>query len=54
MASKNDVTGDTIATKFNSQKFVDNWDAIFGKKTSLDEKDSKESEKEVDKKEEGK
>lgn len=33
MATKNDVTGDTIATKgVLSEQGRDNWDRIFGKK----------------------
>ena len=31
MVAKNDITGDSIATKF-SAAYRDNWDAIFGKK----------------------
>ena len=33
MASKNDITGDTIMTKA-SDKYRDNYDRIFGKKES--------------------
>jgi len=32
MATKNDVTGDSIKTKTNSKKYRDNWDRIFGNK----------------------
>jgi YgiT-type zinc finger domain-containing protein len=32
MSSKNDITGDTIATKATSEEYRNNWDAIFGKK----------------------
>lgn len=32
MASQNDVTGDLIKTKPTSNKYRDNWEAIFGKK----------------------
>ena len=32
MASKNDVTGDAIQTKTNSNVYRDNWDKIFSKK----------------------
>lgn len=28
----NDITGDEIRSKVNSEKFRDGWDAIFGKK----------------------
>ena len=33
MASKNDITGDSIKSKTGDQKkYADGWDAIFGKK----------------------
>ena len=32
MPTKNDVTGDTIQSKGPSKKYMDNYDAIFGKK----------------------
>lgn len=32
MAARNDVTGDAIKSRNNSQQYKDNWDAIFGKK----------------------
>ncbi len=32
MATRNDVTGDVIASRGNSNAYKDNWDAIFGKK----------------------
>lgn len=32
MATKNDVTGDSIQTKVNSDSYRDNWERIFGKK----------------------
>lgn len=32
MAAKNDVTGDRIASKANSQEYRDGMDRIFGKK----------------------
>ena len=32
MVAKNDITGDSISTKYNSKAFVNNFDAIFGKK----------------------
>lgn len=34
MATKNDVTGDTIQTRTLSKQGRDNWDNIFGKKDS--------------------
>ena len=30
--TKNDITGDTIATKHPSQNYLNNWETIFGKK----------------------
>lgn len=32
MSSKNDITGDTIATKATTESYRNNYDAIFGKK----------------------
>jgi hypothetical protein len=32
MATKNDVTGDTIQSRTNSKQYAENWDKIFGKK----------------------
>lgn len=32
MATKNDVTGDSIQSKIPSKEYSDNWDRIFGKK----------------------
>jgi hypothetical protein len=32
LATKNDVTGDTIQSRTNNKKYSDNWDKIFGKK----------------------
>lgn len=32
MTARNDVTGDRIRSKSNSQQYKDNWDLIFGKK----------------------
>lgn len=37
MAARNDVTGQEIKSRGNSQTYKDNWDAIFGKKKA-DEK----------------
>lgn len=36
MAAKNDITGDSIASKVPSQKFLDNFDAIFRKNKQQD------------------
>lgn len=35
MVARNDVTGDAISTKVNSQAYMDNYDLIFGKKTKI-------------------
>ena len=35
MATRNDITGDTIQTKTSSQAYRDNWDAIFGKNKTV-------------------
>lgn len=32
MTAKNDVTGDAIKSKVNSEEYRNNWEAIFGKK----------------------
>ena len=32
MATKNDITGDLLISKLNSQEFRDNFDRIFGEK----------------------
>jgi hypothetical protein len=32
MTAKNDITGDSIKSKVNSQTYKDNYDAIFGNK----------------------
>jgi hypothetical protein len=45
MAAKNDITGDIIKTKANSKKFEDNWDRIFGKKTPVKNKKTKQKTK---------
>lgn len=37
MATRNDITGDSIQTKTSSQAYRDNWDAIFGKKKQITE-----------------
>lgn len=34
MATRNDVTGDVIASRGNSEQYKNNWDLIFGKKKS--------------------
>lgn len=42
MAARNDVTGDLIKSRNNSQQYKDNWDAIFGKKKAEPEAPSEE------------
>lgn len=41
----NDITGDSILTKSSTQQYRDNWDRIFGKKSSEDLTDDKEKSK---------
>ncbi len=36
MATRNDITGDLIQSRVNSQKFEDNFDAIFRKKDKVE------------------
>jgi len=43
MATKNDITGDSIQSKGPSKEYSDNWDKIFGKKKK--KKDAKENKK---------
>lgn len=45
MTAKNDVTGDAIKSKVNSEEYRNNWDAIFGKKEKTEEPSSKEETK---------
>jgi len=35
IAATNDITGDRLTSKRNSDKFLDNFDLIFGKKEAL-------------------
>jgi flagellar hook assembly protein FlgD len=39
MATKNDVTGDSIQTKVSSKAYLDNYDAIFGKNQKMKQKE---------------
>jgi hypothetical protein len=42
MATKNDITGDSIASKHKNQKLYEkNWDKIFGKKLNREVKPKK-------------
>lgn len=42
MATKNDVTGEAIKSRNSTQQYLDNWEAIFGKKEEAKpEQDSK-------------
>ena len=36
MATRNDITGDELKSKTNSEAYRNNYDAIFGKKTRKD------------------
>lgn len=47
MTAKNDITGDTIKTKSATQKYYDNWDAIFGQKNKKVAKEADEKSSEV-------
>jgi len=42
MASKNDVTGDSLVSKPTNKAYADGWDRIFGKKDKLEKKLKKE------------
>lgn len=35
MATRNDITGDQIKSRNNSEAYKNNWDAIFGKKKQV-------------------
>jgi hypothetical protein len=37
MATTNDITGDSISSKVNSQAYMDNWENIFGKNKKKEE-----------------
>lgn len=39
MATRNDVTGQEIKSRTISSAYVDNWDAIFGKKKPVEEEE---------------
>lgn len=41
MATKNDVTGDRLVSRPNSDKFQENFDKIFGKPKKEDKKQKK-------------
>ena len=32
MATKNDITGDSLTSKVSNEKYAEGWDRIFGKK----------------------
>lgn len=40
MAAKNDITGDSIQTRGTSQKYLDNYDLIFRKKSKNSDTDN--------------
>lgn len=50
MAGINDVTGDSLISKNNSDKYREGWDRIFGKKKKEKEKHKNEKEKPKEKK----
>lgn len=45
MATKNDITGDSIRSKALSKKGRDNWENIFGKKKTDESKGKKDDRK---------
>lgn len=41
MTAKNDITGDAIVnTKGDQKKYAENWEKIFGKKTTTEKKEN--------------
>lgn len=40
MVAKNDITGDSIMSKVNSDSFRDNFDRIFGKKKNVQKQEA--------------
>ena len=42
MTTKNDVTGDLLKSKTNTQKYRDNWDLIFNKNKDVKKEKPKE------------
>ena len=49
MATRNDITGDVIASKTNSDAFRDGWERIFAKKTEqVQQKESNQNETSAD------
>lgn len=45
MASKNDITGDSIRSRGSSKKYDEGWDRIFGKKNKQGVDDGKKKQK---------
>jgi len=43
MVAVNDITGDSLTSKSNNQKFRDNFDKIFSKPVKVKEKEPKKS-----------
>ena len=37
MATKNDITGDSLTTKASNKKYDEGWERIFGKKNRKEE-----------------
>ena len=50
MATKNDITGDSLKSKGQSKAYDDGWDRIFGKKVLQDKHKDKPKQKVLDKK----
>lgn len=48
MATKNDITGDSIKTRGPSKAYEDNYDRIFGKKDPMDYTNTWPNEKQFD------
>lgn len=38
MATKNEITGDTLTTKSSNKKYDEGWDRIFGLKTKINQR----------------
>lgn len=48
MATRNDITGDSITTRTISEKFRNNYDAIFGKNKIKEAKEENHANREVE------
>jgi hypothetical protein len=47
MATKNDITGDSLKSKASTKAYNDGWDRIFGNKKKAEEEEKKDEEKSV-------